>query len=143
MKKFCFLASIILILAGCKSQQSKSSSVPVVEKATWSNWTGGQPGVGGTNYLVVILLPPKVTSASASELILEGSPLKVEPAEIAEGRLTVRAIENRSNIDETVPANKRRPNFRTASPETASVRITLDGQEQELSITSFTEEKSN
>lgn len=143
MKKHYFYVSLILFLVGCKSPQSKSLLVVNVEKATWSNWTGGQPGVGGTNYTVVLTLPKKTENIEVKNLIIDGQSLTTEKPKKEENKLTIVAIENRSNTDETVSLNRRRPDFRSSPPETAFLLLIINGREQKVDIPNFIKENSN
>ncbi len=107
-----------------------------VEESTWSTWTGGVAGVGGNNYEIKLSVPTE-ESITATSLMIDGEKIEISGQKNEVGILIVSATENKSNRDETVPMNSRRPNYRTESPSSATLVLKSECCEFTFEIKEF------
>lgn len=134
---FLILLTGSLLLISCQASRKNSETNLSVQNAIWYNWSGGQPGIGGTNYEVYI-------SASGEDvifqnLILDGKDIGIEKIEKKENIYTVYATEDKSAKREDVVGGSRpnRPDFRLESPKQATLKGIINNQPFEVDIKNF------
>ncbi|MFY0608340.1 MAG: hypothetical protein JXR10_16600 [Cyclobacteriaceae bacterium] len=112
-----------------------------IESSTWSNWSGGMAGVGGNSYEIKLSVPAD-ENITATSLIIDGESVEISGQNTNDGILTVSATENKSNRDETIPMNSRKPNFRTENPNSATLVLKSECCEFTYELTQFEKSRS-
>lgn len=136
--KITHLLSISLMLfmfSSCRSQLT-------VRSATWHTWVGGQPGVGGTNYMIV-LNNEKQKPFELNSLIIDGESLKGSKATIQGDSIVISASEK---IKRTQPSlenpNPKSSRVRRVDPDSARINGTYNKKSITLEINSFEKTES-
>lgn len=133
----------LLVLGACKTTKSNGNQVDSasVQSAIWYNWSGGQPGVGGTKYEIT-LESIMGDTVELTSLTIDGKALPGNVIPKEDNSYMISSSENRSVIDESISAMNRRPDFRTANPETCQLVLRIDGKEIVIEVTGFEKGKS-
>ncbi len=133
--KFYSLLLLGLFFTFCKSSQKQSQETSKVESAVWYNWTGGMPGVGGTNFEITL---KSGEQSEIKKLVIEETEVEISDKSFTEGIWKITAVENRSNTDETINPRNRKVDYRTEAPKSAKIIFLENGKEKALEITDFT-----
>lgn len=135
-----FIILAVTLIACNSSKKTVQNNLPKVEAAVWYNWSGGQPGVGGTNYDITINSDSGSLEISALEI--DGQNLPANLKEKENGLYMVSASENRSMLDESVSRMDRRPNFRSTSPESCKLTLLVNNVPVTLVISNWEKDKT-
>lgn len=125
---------VLLTTLACKNSPSTSQTVSV-KAASWHNWVGGVPGVGGTNYVIHLSIDHQ-EKWTVTKLIIDEKEVPFS-VDLENGDLLVRGSENGNNLDETTPPNRRRPTLRESDPQSAVLTLESDEKTIQLSIDHF------
>ncbi|MEM9895371.1 MAG: hypothetical protein AAF789_03300 [Bacteroidota bacterium] len=105
-----------------------------VVSAEWSSWKGGQPGIGGTTYEVV-LESIIITEQEVLTLLVDDSNVPISGfVTNSAGQVVITAVENRSSLDEPVGGNQQRPSFREKDPAKAYLTLKIDSEEKTVNL---------
>ncbi|MEQ8471095.1 MAG: hypothetical protein RIC35_07915 [Marinoscillum sp.] len=135
IKPFTVPFLLLIILLGCNNSKPVQTNIPSIKSAVWYNWSGGQPGVGGTNYEIMVETQGGLLEVSS--LMIDKQSLSASIEDKGDNLYVITTSENRSVLDESIPRMDRRPDFRTTSPETCQLTLLIDNVPVTLNISDF------
>lgn len=125
----------LLTLLACNNSKPVQTDLPSVQSAVWYNWSGGQPGVGGTNYEITIETQGGLLEVSS--LIIDKQNLPASIEDKGNNLYVVSSSENRSSLDESIARMDRIPDFRTTDPESCKLVLLINNVPVTLEIIDF------
>jgi len=131
-----FAILILILTSSCILPQKQLINQITVESASWYNWSGGLPGVGGTNYEVVIHLPEN-SNAEVLNFSVDELNLPFEKPDIQTNLLIIKSIGGSDKPREDVNLEEVLVNHRLENPESASITLLVNKKKIKIPINQF------